>query len=256
MTPLDALLSQLSRHEHALALGAGHSVVAEGLRLQGVAVVTARGDWPSIQLPQRYSLAIVEPPEHADHVAAVVHCAVQHVEPGGQLVLLTDAGDTLIDRFDLRDVGRFTVEGIDVVHCRRTDRTTIHDKVFAARSRVGRVTPRSLAARLLDPDAPVVVDTRTATDRDRFGVIAGSIHVPRTLVEWHLDPANGYRHGAVTSFDQPLVLVCNGGYSSSLAADSLLDLGFTDVSDLIGGIRAWLDEGLDVVEPDHSHLDL
>ena len=92
--------------------------------------------------------------------------------------------------------------------------------------------------------------------RARFGVIAGSIHVPRTVVEWHLDPANGYRHPAVTSFDQSLVLVCNGGYSSSLAAASLLDLGFTDVGDLVGGIRAWVGAGLDVVEPDHSHLDL
>jgi len=100
------------------------------------------------------------------------------------------------------------------------------------------------------------LSTPVLTDRDRFGVIAGSIHVPRTLVEWHLDPANGYRHADVTAFDQPLVLVCNGGYSSSLAADSLLDLGFTDVSDLIGGIRAWVEAGLEVVEPDHSHLDL
>ncbi len=82
------------------------------------------------------------------------------------------------------------------------------------------------------------------------------MHVPRTVVEWHLDPANGYRHPAVDSFDQPLVLVCNGGYSSSLAAASLLDLGFTDVADLVGGHRAWVAAGLPVVAPDHSHLDL
>lgn len=87
-------------------------------------------------------------------------------------------------------------------------------------------------------------------------MIAGSIHVPRTVVEWHLDPANGYRHPDVTSFDQSLVLVCNGGYSSSLAAANLLDLGFTDVGDLVGGVRAWINAGLDVAEPDHSHLDL
>jgi len=128
--------------------------------------------------------------------------------------------------------------------------------VFAARSRIGRVTPHDLAGRLQRGDAPTIVDTRTATDRGRFGVIAGSIHVPRTLVEWHLDPSNGYRHAAVTSFEQPLVLVCNGGYSSSLAAESLLDLGFSGVADLIGGIRAWVAAGFAVVEPDHSHLDI
>ncbi len=87
-------------------------------------------------------------------------------------------------------------------------------------------------------------------------MIPGAVHVPRTVVEWHLDPANGYRHPDVESFDQPLVLVCNGGYSSSLAAASLLDLGFTDVADLVGGHRAWVAAGLPVVAPDHSHLDL
>ena len=128
--------------------------------------------------------------------------------------------------------------------------------MFEARSRLTRTTADELAVRLRTPDAPVVVDTRTATDRLRFGVIAGSIHVPRTVVEWHLDPANGYRHPAVSSFDQPLVIVCNGGYSSALAAASLLDLGFVDVADLIGGMRAWIGAGHPVVAADHSHLDL
>lgn len=53
------------------------------------------------------------------------------------------------------------------------------------------------------------------------GRSGGKEHVPRTVLEWHLDPANGYRHPAVTSLDQPLVLVCNRGYSSSLAAGHL-----------------------------------
>ena len=73
---------------------------------------------------------------------------------------------------------------------------------------------------------------------------------------WHLDPANGYRHPSVSSFDQPLVVVCNGGYSSALAAASLLDLGFVDVADLVGGMRAWTGAGHPVVAADHSHLDI
>ncbi len=255
MTPLDALFAELSGHEDALALGAGHSVVADGLRSRGMAVDAASGDWPSIQLARRYSLVIVEPPHACDNTAAIVHCAAQHVSPGGEIVMV-EAGDDTATRFDLRELDRYSIEGAEIVRYRRTDRITIHDRVFEARSRIWRIESRDLAARLLRDDAPTVVDTRTATDRGRFGVIAGSIHVPRTLVEWHLDPANGYRHPAVTSFDQPLVLVCNGGYSSSLAAGSLRDLGFTDVGDLVGGIRAWADAGLDVVEPDHSHLDI
>ncbi len=257
MTSLPALLDELSAHDEALALGSGHSVIAEGLGRRGTAVVVVNGDWPSVQLPRRYSLVIVEPLDGSHDGAAVVHCAVQHVAPGGEIVVMVGVDDGAAERFELRERGRVDVEGSQIVRYARTDRVTIHDRVFAARSRIRRVTPAELAARLLlDDGAPTIVDTRTATDRGRFGVIAGSIHVPRTLVEWHLDPANGYRHSDVASFDQPLVLVCNGGYSSSLAAENLLDLGFTDVGDLVGGIRAWAAAGFEVAEPDHSHLDL
>ena len=257
MTPLQALLQEFSVHDEAVALGSGHSVVTEGLVRLGVDVVVANGDWPTVQLPRRYALVVVEPPTDSSDVAAIVHCAAQHVAPGGEILLIAEGGEPPAERFDLRERGRVDVEGSQIIRYARTDRVTIHDRVFAARSRIRRVTPHELAAQLLlDGAAPTIVDTRTATDRDRFGVIAGSIHVPRTLVEWHLDPANGYRHIDVTSFDQPLVLVCNGGYSSSLAAENLLDLGFTDVGDLVGGIRAWTGAGFEVVEPDHSHLDL
>lgn len=256
MTTLAVLLDELSDHHAALALGTGHSAVAEGLARRGTAVDVAHGDWPSVQLPRRYSLVIVEPSSGSHDVAAIVHCAAQHVAPGGEILTMTGADDDAAARFDLRERARLQVEGATVVRYSRTERMTVHDRVFAARSRIQRVTAAGLAERLRRADAPTVVDTRTATDRGRFGVIAGSIHVPRTLVEWHLDPANGYRHSDVTSFDQPLVLVCNGGYSSSLAAENLLDLGFTDVGDLVGGIRAWTAAGFDVVEPDHSHLDL
>jgi rhodanese-related sulfurtransferase len=101
-----------------------------------------------------------------------------------------------------------------------------------------------------------VIDTRTPTDRARFGAIHGAVHVPRTVVEWHFDPANGYLHPAMRSFDQPLVVVCNSGYSSSLSAANLVRIGFTDVADLVGGFEAWRVAGFPVDQPDHSHLDL
>ena len=87
-------------------------------------------------------------------------------------------------------------------------------------------------------------------------MIARSVHAPRTVVEWHLDPANGYQHPAVGGLHDPMVIVCNGGYSSSLAAANLTRLGFTDVADLVGGMQAWIAAGLPTSEPDHSHLDL
>lgn len=256
MTALEVLIDQLAEHRHALALGDGHSVVSAALRDRGVRIDAVQGDWPSVQLSVRYSLVIVEPADASRDVAAIVHCAAQHVGPGGDVVMIGEWREDAADRFDLTKLSRIGVEGAQITVLRRTDRTTIHDTVFAARSRIARITALELADRLASDAAPTVVDTRTSTDRGRFGVIAGSIHVPRTVVEWHLDPANGYRHPDVTSFDQPLILVCNGGYSSSLAASNLLDLGFTDVGDLVGGVRAWVDAGFDVVEPDHSHLDL
>ncbi len=86
-------------------------------------------------------------------------------------------------------------------------------------------------------------------------MIRRSIHVPRTTLEWACDPTNGYRHPAIVSHDQSLVIVCNGGYSSSLAASNLALLGFNAVADLIGGHQAWVRAGYEVVRPDHSSLD-
>lgn len=190
---------------------------------------------------------------------AAIHQAVQHLDRGGVLAM----SSTLDVIFRCacaelglqRDADADADAGTTAVY-RRTDRTTVHDMLWDARAKIDRVTARELAAELSSERPPVVVDTRTHTDRERMGVIPGSIHVPRTVLEWHLDPANGYRHPAVTGFDQPLVVVCNGGYSSSLAAASLQQLGFTNVRDLIGGVRAWTQHGHPVQAPDHAHLDL
>jgi len=239
-----------------LVLGTGRWTLSEVLRHHGYGLEVVHGDWPTIQRSARHRLVVVEPA--GNDGAAVMHCAVQHLEPGGCVIAsLGEPGPGgPAERFDLVELGRVAPDGQPVGVLQRPDRRTIHDVVFEARTRIDRVDAVTLGRRLDGEQAPTVVDTRTATDRARFGAIAGSIHVPRTVLEWHLDPANGYRHEAIRSYDQPLVVVCNGGYSSSLAAASLLDLGFTDVGDLVGGVRAWTGAGLPVVAPDHSHLDL
>ncbi len=215
------------------------------------------------QFDRQFATAVVDTDMFAtspERLRAALHLAVQHLEPGGHLVLTGTASDTpLVDEFELAAADESTLSDLAaigaVVH-RRTARFTVHDMLFEARRMIERVTPHELERRRTSDAAPTVIDTRTHVDRLRYGVIPGAIHVPRTVVEWHLDPANGYRHPSVTSLAQPLVVVCNGGYSSSLAAASLQRLGYGSVADLIGGHLAWCSAGLPVEPPDHSHLDL
>jgi rhodanese-related sulfurtransferase len=193
---------------------------------------------------------------------ALLHSAVQHLCAGGIVVVCAPGGsdfnrlDVLTPQLELTLVEtRHGEDGSVELTYRRTERFTIHDMVRAARATIRRVEPHQLASSQMSADPPTVLDTRTPTDRDRFGVIPGSLHVPRTILEWSLDPSNGYRNAAITSLEQPLVIVCNGGYSSSLAAASLVSIGFTNIADLIGGHHGWVRAGLPVEPPDHWSLD-
>jgi rhodanese-related sulfurtransferase/mannose-6-phosphate isomerase-like protein (cupin superfamily) len=107
-----------------------------------------------------------------------------------------------------------------------------------ARERISpRVEPRDLAA-AMDLGA-LVVDTRPVDLRQRDGVIEGALVIDRNVLEWRLDPYGSHRIQEASDPDRPLVLVCDEGYASSLAAVSLLDLGRRNVTDLKGGYQAW-----------------
>ena len=214
----------------------------------------------SLEALRRMALVVVElrSTDDAGLRRAIVHCGMQFAERGGSLLIVHEGAlptDCGLGSLDWVEAGRVTVADRTATGFRRGPRTTVHDLLFEARALIRRVDPFVLLDRLNQPDRPLVVDTRTATDRSRFGVIDPSIHVPRTVLEWHLDPANAYLHPSVTSFDQSIVVVCNGGYSSSMGATNLMRLGYTDVADLIGGFHAWRAHGLPVHRPDHSHLD-
>lgn len=123
-------------------------------------------------------------------------------------------------------------------------RTTIDDLLAEARERIDRLSPAE-AAREIEAGA-LIVDTRCADDRAREGAIAGSVHIPRTLLEWRADPTSSHCDPRISRLDARLIVVCNDGYSSSLAAANLRRIGFERVADLIGGHRGWVAAGLPV----------
>ena len=93
----------------------------------------------------------------------------------------------------------------------------------------------------------VIVDLRSHDERARDGVIPGSVHVPRSVLEWRAEPDSGWSNPLVADQDVELILVCQEGYSSSLAAASLQGLGRTRVADLIGGFDGWREAGLETI---------
>jgi rhodanese-related sulfurtransferase len=125
-------------------------------------------------------------------------------------------------------------------------RTTIHDLLREARAELDRLGPHEALA--AQEHGALLVDTRSGEERSRDGVIPGAVHIPRTVLEWRLDPAvePAFHNPHVVGLDQRIVLVCAHGYSTSLAAATLRRLGFANATDLDGGFEAWKAAGLPV----------
>lgn len=127
-------------------------------------------------------------------------------------------------------------------------RRTITEVLEEARRRIRRYSPQeALEAAAL---GAVLIDTRSDADVRREGRIPGSIYHHRNVLEWRCDPAASHADPRVADFERVLIIVCNDGYSSSLAAASLAELGFSRPGDLIGGFRGWKSAGLPVERAD------
>jgi rhodanese-related sulfurtransferase len=125
-------------------------------------------------------------------------------------------------------------------------RTTIDELLATARARLDRVTAEQLPAVLRDDDA-LLVDIRSETQRAADGLIPEAIHHPRNVLEWRADPASGHDDPRLSAdLARRVIVVCNEGYQSSLAAATLQDLGFTRATDLAGGFQAYRSAGLPV----------
>ena len=86
----------------------------------------------------------------------------------------------------------------------------------------------------------LVVDTRPVEQRERDGELPGAVVVDRNVLEWRLDPTSPHRIPEATDVGRRVIVVCNEGYSSSLAAATLQQLGLHRATDLVGGYQAWL----------------
>jgi rhodanese-related sulfurtransferase len=115
---------------------------------------------------------------------------------------------------------------------------SIDDILERARARLDRVAPSNLADEARA--GALIVDTRPIEQRSRDGEFPGAIVIDRNVLEWRLDPASSHRIPEVSGYDQRIVIMCNEGYSSSLAAVSLQDLGLHRATDLIDGYQGWL----------------
>jgi rhodanese-related sulfurtransferase len=95
-------------------------------------------------------------------------------------------------------------------------------------------------------DGALLVDIRYQALRERDGLIPGALVVERNELEWRLDPQGSHRLPEAVGHDLRIVVICNEGYASSLAALSLHQLGLRRATDLVGGFQAWKSAGLPV----------
>ncbi len=93
----------------------------------------------------------------------------------------------------------------------------------------------------------LLVDIRGDDQRWADGLIPGALVLPRNSLEWRCDPASRWRHPVMNDRSRPLILICNEGFQSSLAAATLHRLGLVNATDLDGGFVAWAAAGLPVV---------
>jgi rhodanese-related sulfurtransferase len=126
------------------------------------------------------------------------------------------------------------------------ERRTVDQMLAAARARLARVSPRQ-AQREATAGA-LLVDIRPQAQRAAEGEIPGAMIVERNVLEWRFDPASAACLPQA-GYDLRIIVLCSEGYTSSLAAVALLDLGISRATDLAGGFRAWQRDGLPVVPP-------
>jgi rhodanese-related sulfurtransferase len=127
-----------------------------------------------------------------------------------------------------------------------SERITVEQLLVEARARLHRLAPAE--AEVATRAGALVIDIRSEVQRERDGIVPGSRHVARNVLEWRCDPSSDWSDPEVVGQpDRQLIVMCDAGYQSSLAAVTLQRFGFADATDMIGGFQAWRAAGLAVV---------
>ena len=124
---------------------------------------------------------------------------------------------------------------------------SVDELLAAARSRLTRLTPQQALAECAT--GAVLIDIRPAGLRAADGEVPGSVVIERNHLEWRLDPGSAARLPWASGYDVRPIVICAEGYTSSLAAAALQDLGLARATDVDGGYRAWRAAGLPVARP-------
>lgn len=124
-------------------------------------------------------------------------------------------------------------------------RRSIDEILVDSRARLRRLSPRE-AAEARERQA-LLVDIRPAAQRRDEGEIPGALIIERNVLEWRLDPASEARIPEADGYGREVVVFCSEGYTSSLAAASLQDLGLAHATDIDGGYWGWVAAGLPTV---------
>ncbi len=124
------------------------------------------------------------------------------------------------------------------------ERRSLERLVSDAAEQITRLSPHEAAS--ASAGNGIIIDIRSQDARELGGVIPGSIHIPRTVLEWRVALESPWRNPHLAGLDQHLILICDHGYSSILAASNLVQLGFERAGDVIGGFEAWRDVGLPI----------
>jgi rhodanese-related sulfurtransferase len=118
---------------------------------------------------------------------------------------------------------------------------TVEQLLADARLELSRLSPHEAHEAIRE--GALLIDIRADSHRSADGEIPGASFVPRNVLEWRLDPSSDHRDAELARLDCQVIVICNEGYQSSLAAMNVRRFG-VDATDVIGGFQAWRDAGL------------